>query len=126
MPSKNNTRSVNYNFLHVFLIYMYVLSLLFHAFVYSDELIPDQNSDNKLYKAKISKIQLRESIEVKLKKFRTYKLLQWFLIITIGIISLAVFIFTKDYLYVVIFLFMMGYYILLRPTKQQLRIDFKI
>jgi len=81
---------------------------------------------NKMYKAKISKIQVKESIEVKLKKFRAYKLLQWFLIMTVGIFALAVFIFTKDYLYVVIFLFMMGYFILLRPTKHQLKTDIKI
>jgi len=81
---------------------------------------------NKMYKAKISKIQVKESIEVKLKKFRIYKLLQWALIMTVGILALTVFIITNDYLYVVIFLFMMGYFILLRPTKQQLKTDIKI
>jgi hypothetical protein len=81
---------------------------------------------NKIYNRRISTIQVNESIENKLEKYRTYKIIQWTLIEGAGLLALTVFIFTKNYLYAIISLFLIGYFILLRPTKRQLKTDMKI
>ncbi|MFC2102836.1 hypothetical protein ACFLSS_00240 [Bacteroidota bacterium] len=81
---------------------------------------------NKIYNRSISGIKANASLENKLFKYRTYKIMQWALIEGAGFLALTVFIFTKQYLYVIISLFLIGYFILLRPTKRQLRTDMKI
>ena len=76
---------------------------------------------NKIYNVKISKSQDIDSINSKLSIYRRYKIIQWGLILVVSLAALVVFIFTKDYFYVIIFLFMIGYFMLLRPSKQQLK-----
>lgn len=81
---------------------------------------------NEIYNKRITAIPVDEKIEDKFNKYRSSKIIQWALIEGAGFLSLVSFIITQDYLYSIVFLFLIGYFYLLRPTKDQLKSDLKI
>ncbi|MGD8306761.1 MAG: hypothetical protein PVF17_08920 [Ignavibacteria bacterium] len=81
---------------------------------------------NKIYNLRIKSVQPGEKLEVKLNKYRSFKLMQWVIVEAAGFLSLFVFIITRDYLYSIVFLFLIGYFYLLRPSRNQLKSDMKI
>lgn len=74
----------------------------------------------KINDSKISKMIVNYSIKHTLGKYKKYKILQWGIIIIVSIAALVVFTYTKDYFYVIVYLFMIGYLILLRPLRQHI------
>jgi hypothetical protein len=80
----------------------------------------------KIYDNRVAGIKVNDSIEDKLNKYLTFKIIQWALIESGGFIALVAFILTNNYFYSIIFLFLIGYFILLKPAKAQLKTDMKI
>jgi|SRR3990172_4241083 len=81
---------------------------------------------HRFYNNKISAISENDELSIKLIKFRSYKIIQWAEIEAASLISIIAFILTGNYLYVIVFLFMIGFFILNRPSKEIFVNDFKI
>lgn len=81
---------------------------------------------NIIYNKKINRVFVNEGIEDKVNIYRSIKIIQWAIIEGAGFLSLIGFIITQNYLYSIIFLFLIGYFYLLKPTKAQLKSDMKI
>jgi hypothetical protein len=79
-----------------------------------------------IYNKNISSVNHNEDILTKISKYRTFKIIQWVLVESVAFLSNIGFIITGNYLYAIVFLFMMGFFILIRPTKEQFLRDFKI
>ncbi len=79
-----------------------------------------------IYNKNISSVNYNDDLLSKIKKYRTFKVIQWALVESIGILSNVGFIITGNYLNAIVFLFMLGFFILIRPSKEQFFNDFKI
>ena len=79
-----------------------------------------------IYNKNISSANFSEALLAKITKYRTFKIIQWALIESGAFLSLAGFILTGNYLYAIIFLFLLGYLILIKPSKEQFIKDLKI
>jgi len=79
-----------------------------------------------IYNKKISSVNYNDDLLSKISKYRTFKIIQWALAESVGFLSNVGFIITGNYLYAIVFLFMLGYFILIKPTKEQFFRDFKI
>ncbi len=79
-----------------------------------------------IYNKNISSVNFSEDLLAKIAKYRTSKIIQWALIESGGFLSLVGFILTGNYLYAIVFLFLLGYLILIKPSKEQFIIDLKI
>jgi len=79
-----------------------------------------------IYNKNISSLNYNEDLLSKITKYRSFKIIQWALIESVGFLSNVGFIITGNYLYAIVFLFMLGFIILIRPFKEQFFNDFKI
>jgi len=79
-----------------------------------------------IYNKKISSVNYNDDLLSKISKYRTFKIIQWALVESIGFLSNVGFIITGNYLHAIVFLFMLGFFILIKPTKEQFSRDFKI
>lgn len=79
-----------------------------------------------IYNKNISSIENNESLLTKISRYRTFKIVQWAQIESGSLISIVGFILTSNYLYAIVFLFLVGFFILIRPSKEQFVNDFKI
>jgi len=79
-----------------------------------------------IYNKNISSVNYNENLLYKISKYRTFKIIQWALVESVAFLSNVGFIITGNYLYAIVFLFMLGFFILIKPTKEQLLRDFKI
>ena len=79
-----------------------------------------------IYNKNISSVNYNDDLLSKISKYRTFKIIQWAFVESVGFLSIVGFIITGNYLYAIIFLFMLGFFILIKPTKEQLLRDFKI
>ena len=79
-----------------------------------------------IYNKNISSLNYNEDLLSKITKYRTFKIIQWALIESVGFLSNVGFIITGNYLHAIVFLFMLGFIILIRPFKEQFFNDFKI
>lgn len=80
----------------------------------------------RLYNFKVATIKSGLNVLQKLEQFRTIKIIQWAVLEGAGFFSLVAFLLTGNYLYVVVFLFLIGYTILNRPIKENFINDCKI
>jgi hypothetical protein len=71
-------------------------------------------------------VNYNDDLLSKISKYRTFKIIQWALVESVGFLSIVGFIITGNYLYAIVFLFMLGYFFLIKPTKEQFIKDFKI
>jgi hypothetical protein len=81
---------------------------------------------NRNYNKNITGVNKNDVLIIKLTKYRSSKIIQWAIIEASSFLSLLGFILTSDYLYVIVFLFMLGFIILIRPSKEQIRKDLNI
>ena len=79
-----------------------------------------------IYNKNISSVNFSDDMLVKIAKYRTFKIIQWALVGSVGFLSNVGFIITGNYLHAIVFLFMLGFFILIRPSKKQFLNDFKI
>ena len=79
-----------------------------------------------IYNKNISSIDYNDDLLSKISKYRTFKIIQWSLVESVGFLSNVGFIITGNYLYAIVFLFMLGFFILIKPSKEQFFRDFKI
>ena len=79
-----------------------------------------------IYNKNISSVNYNEDLVSKINKYRTFKIIQWALVESVGFLSNVGFIITRNYLHAIVFLFMLGFFILIRPSKKQFLNDFKI
>ncbi len=79
-----------------------------------------------IYNKNLSSVNSNEDVNSKILKYRGFKIFQWALIESVSILSIIGLIITSNYLYAVVFLFMLGFFILIRPSKEQFFNDFKI
>jgi len=79
-----------------------------------------------IYNKNISSVNYNDDLLSKIIKYRTFKIIQWALVESIGFLSIVGFIITGNYLHAIVFLFMLGFFILIRPSKEQFFNDFKI
>ena len=79
-----------------------------------------------IYNKNISPINYNDDLLSKISKYRTFKIIQWAQIEAGAFLSLVGFILTGNYLYAIVFLFLLGYFILIKPSKEQFINDLKI
>jgi hypothetical protein len=79
-----------------------------------------------IYNKNISSVNFNEDQLTKIAKYRLFKIIQWAQIEAGAFLSLVGFILTSNYLYAIVFLFMLGYFILIKPSKEQFIRDFRI
>ena len=78
------------------------------------------------YNKNISSVNFNKDLLAKIAKYRTFKIIQWAQIEAGAFLSLVGFILTGNYLYAIVFLFLLGYLILIKPSKEQFIRDLKI
>lgn len=79
-----------------------------------------------LYNKNISTVDEKEDVANKLAKYRTFKIIQWAMVegaSTIAIIGLML---TGNHLYSVVFIFLIGYFILIKPSNENFTSEMKI
>ena len=81
---------------------------------------------SRIYNKNISSVNYNDDLLSKISKYRTFKIIQWALLESVGFLSIVGFIITGNYLHAIIFLFMLGFFILIKPSKEQFFRDFKI
>ena len=79
-----------------------------------------------IYNKNISSMNYNDDLLSKISKYRTFKIIQWAQIEAGAFLSLVGFILTGNYLYAIVFLFLLGYFILIKPSKEQFINDLKI
>ncbi|MCW9066583.1 MAG: hypothetical protein OQJ78_09830 [Ignavibacteriaceae bacterium] len=79
-----------------------------------------------IYKKNISSVNFYDNLLSKFGKYRTFKIIQWSLVESVGILSNIAFIITGNYLYTIVFLFMLGFFVLIKPAKEEFFRDLKI
>ncbi len=79
-----------------------------------------------IYNKNISSVNFNEDLLAKITKYRTFKIIQWAQIESGAFLSLVGFILTGNYLYAIVFLFLLGYLIFIKPSKEQFINDLKI
>jgi len=79
-----------------------------------------------IYNKNLSSVNSNEEVNSKIVKYRNFKIVQWALVESVSILSIIGLIITGNYLYAVVFLFMLGFFLLIKPSKEQFFNDFKI
>jgi len=79
-----------------------------------------------IYNKKISAVDYDEEISSKIIKYRTFKIIQWALLESVGVLSIVGFVITGNYLYAIVSLFLLGFFLLIKPSKEQFFNDFNI
>jgi len=98
-------------------IFKYLIPLVGFAVMYFARVI---------YRKNISSVNFYDDLLSKFTNYRKFKIIQWSLIETVGFLSNIGFIITGNYLYAIVFLFMLGFFVLIKPTKEEFFRDFKI
>ena len=81
---------------------------------------------SRIYNKNISSVNYNDDLLSKISEYRTSKIIQWALLESVGFLSIVGFIITGNYLHAIIFLFMLRFFILIKPSKEQFFRDFKI
>jgi hypothetical protein len=79
-----------------------------------------------IYNKNIYSVNFNDDQLTKIAKYRTFKIVQWAQIESVAFLSNVGFILTGNYFYAIVFLFMLGYFILIKPSKEQFIRDFRI
>lgn len=73
-----------------------------------------------IYNQMISKYEASSGLVQKISYYRTAKIISWAMIESACIFALVATMLTSNYLYVAVFVFLFGYFILMRPSKESL------
>ncbi|HSL90914.1 MAG TPA: hypothetical protein VK870_16550 [Ignavibacteriaceae bacterium] len=79
-----------------------------------------------LYTQNILKIQQTDTITEKLMKYRSFKIISWAILEGAALFSLVAFFLTANYLYVAVFIFVYGFFLFIRPSKEGFVMDMQI
>lgn len=79
-----------------------------------------------IYNRLISKLDASKSLIQKISGYRTAKIIAWATIESACIFALVATRLTSNYLYVVVFIFLFGYFLLLRPSTESLIRDMRL
>ena len=83
-------------------------------------------SSRMIYNRLISKLDASKSLIQKISGYRTAKIIAWATIESACIFALVATRLTSNYLYVVVFIFLFGYFLLLRPSTESLIRDMRL
>lgn len=72
----------------------------------------------KIYDIKISRIKNESTLLQKIQEFRTIKIIQWAVLEGAAFLSIVAFMYTGNYFHIIVFLFVMGFNFLYRPSKE--------
>ena|SRR5690606_13146234 len=79
-----------------------------------------------IYSQGILKLNQNESIMSKLNKYRTLKIISWAILEGGALFALVAFFLTANYLYVAVVIFILGFFIFSRPSKEGFVMDMQI
>jgi hypothetical protein len=79
-----------------------------------------------IYQKQVTKVDKESNIISKLNFYRTFKIISFALNEGVGFLALICFIITGNYLYIVIFIFLIGFMLMIRPSREGFVTDFKI
>jgi hypothetical protein len=79
-----------------------------------------------VYNIMIVKLDSSSTIPQKISYYRTVKIISWALVEGACFLALLATILTSNYLYLVVFIFLLGYFFLLRPSAESLIKDMRL
>ena len=79
-----------------------------------------------IYNQMISKADAGDSLIQKISGYRTAKIVSWAMIEGSCIFALVATLLTSNYLYVAVFIFLFGYFFLMKPSKESLVRDMRL
>lgn len=79
-----------------------------------------------IYNQMLTKFDVNISLLQKLANYRTAKIVSWAMIEGACFFALVVTMLTSNYLYTVVFIFLVGYFILMRPSRESLVRDMRL
>jgi len=106
IQNRDNSEGADIDKVLVFLVPVFGLLIMFFS-----RLIPNQM---------LSKYKLGGGILQKITYYRTAKIVSWAMIEGACLFALVATLLTSNYLYTVVFIFLIGYFILMRPSKESL------
>ena len=79
-----------------------------------------------LYNKNISGVDENADAITKLNKYKYFKIIQWAMIESATFLSLIALMFTGNHLYSAVFIFLIGYFILVKPSKENFASEMKL
>ena len=79
-----------------------------------------------IYNQMTSKLDASSSLIHKLSGYRTAKIIAWAMIESACLLALVATMLTSNYLYVAVFIFLFGYFFLMKPSKESLVRDMRL
>jgi len=79
-----------------------------------------------LYNKNISSVDENGDAKTKIAKYRTFKIIQWALVESATFSSLIALMLTGNYLYLAVFIFLIGYFFLVKPSKENFSSEMKL
>lgn len=79
-----------------------------------------------IYNQFISKYEASHNLTKKISHYRTAKIISWAIIESACLLVLVATVLTSNYLYVAVFIFLFGYFFLMKPSKESLIQDMRL
>lgn len=79
-----------------------------------------------IYNHSLMQVKPGDTVTEKLKKYRTSKIITWAILEGAALISLLAFFLTAEYLYIVVFIFVFGFFLFNRPSKEGFVTDMQV
>ena len=79
-----------------------------------------------LYNKNISAVDEKEDAIIKVGKYRTFKIIQWAQVEGASMLSLVALMLTGNHLYSAVFIFLIGYFFLVKPSKENFVSEMKL
>lgn len=79
-----------------------------------------------LYTNNLLNVRQNDSMKEKLNKYRTFKIISWAILEGAALFSLVAFFLTANYLYVAVFIFVFGFFLFNRPSREGFVTDMQI
>lgn len=83
-------------------------------------------SSRMIYNHLISKYDVISNLPQKISHYRTAKIISWAIIESACLLALVATMLTSNYLYVAVFIFLFGYFFLMKPSKESLIQDMRL
>lgn len=83
-------------------------------------------SSRMIYNQMVQKFDVNSSLHQKISQYRTAKIISWAMIESACLLSLMATMLTSNYLYAVVFIFLFGYFFLMKPSKESLIQDMRL
>jgi hypothetical protein len=79
-----------------------------------------------IYNRMIGNYSAEADLIRKIMRYRTAKIISWALVEAACLLALIATMFTSNYLYIVVIIFLFGYYLMLKPSKESLIRDLRL